>query len=92
VGLTRSTAYRYALDGVRCNAMACGAVETNIMQSVDPSKIDQGGAARYGLYQKLIPAYLKPIDIANLALFLASDESPHVNGAIIPIDGGWTCA
>ena len=43
VGLTRQTAYRYALEGVRCNAIAAGAVETNIMQSVDP---DQDGSRR----------------------------------------------
>jgi NAD(P)-dependent dehydrogenase (short-subunit alcohol dehydrogenase family) len=92
VGLTRSTAYRYALDGIRCNAMACGGVETNIMQSVDPTKFDQAGAARYGGYQALIPAMLKPLEIAELALFLASDEAKHVNGAIIPIDAGWTAA
>jgi NAD(P)-dependent dehydrogenase (short-subunit alcohol dehydrogenase family) len=92
VGLTRSTAYRYALDGIRCNAMACGGVETNIMQSVDPTKFDQAGAARYGAYQAIIPAMLKPLEIAELALFLASDEARHVNGAIIPIDAGWTAA
>jgi NAD(P)-dependent dehydrogenase (short-subunit alcohol dehydrogenase family) len=92
VGLTRSTAYTYALQGIRCNAMACGAVETNIMQSVDPTKLDAEGAARYQAYQKLAPAYLKPIEVAQLALFLASDDSKHLNGAIIPIDGGWTAA
>ena len=43
-------------------------------------------------YAALIPAYLKPEDIANLALFLASDESCHINGAIIPADAGWTAA
>jgi NAD(P)-dependent dehydrogenase (short-subunit alcohol dehydrogenase family) len=92
VGLTRSTAYTYALQGIRCNAMACGAVETNIMQSVDSTKLDMEGAARYQAYQQLAPAYLKPGEVASLALFLASDESKHLNGAIIPIDGGWTAA
>jgi len=92
VGLTRSMANTYALQGIRCNAMACGAVETNIMQSVDPTKLDMEGAARYQAYQKLAPAYLKPEEVASLALFLASDESKHLNGAIIPIDGGWTAA
>lgn len=92
IGLTRSTAYTYALQGIRCNAMACGAVETNIMQSVDPTKLDGTGAARYGAYQALIPAVLKPVEIAQLALFLASDDAKHINGTVIPIDGGWTCA
>jgi NAD(P)-dependent dehydrogenase (short-subunit alcohol dehydrogenase family) len=92
VGLTRSTAYTYALQGIRCNLMACGGVETNIMQSIDPTKLNGAGAARYGAYQALIPAMLKPIEIAQLALFLASDDAKHVNGAIVPIDGGWTVA
>jgi NAD(P)-dependent dehydrogenase (short-subunit alcohol dehydrogenase family) len=92
VGLTRSTAYTYAPQGIRCNAMACGGVETNIMQSIDPTKINPAGGARYGAYQALIPAMLKPQEIAYLALFLASDESKHVSGAIIPIDAGWTVA
>jgi len=92
IGLMRSTAYRYALDGIRCNAMACGGVETNIMQSVDPTKIDPAGGARYGAYQALIPAVLKPVEIAQLAMFLASDDAKHLNGAVIPIDGGWTVA
>lgn len=92
IGLTRSTAYRYALQGVRCNAMACGGVETNIMQSIDPTKVDQEGAGRYAAYQALIPAFLKPTEVASLAMFLASDDSLRVNGAIIPIDGGWTVA
>jgi len=92
VGLTKNTAYRYEADGIRCNAMACGGVETNIMQSVDPTKIDPAGGARYGAYQALIPAMLKPVEIAQLAMFLASDDAKHLNGAVIPIDGGWTVA
>jgi NAD(P)-dependent dehydrogenase (short-subunit alcohol dehydrogenase family) len=59
---------------------------------MDMATIDQAGAARYAAYQALIPAYLKPTEIAELASFLASDEARHINGAIIPIDGGWTVA
>ncbi len=92
VGLTRQTAFRYALEGVRCNAIAAGAVETNIMQSVDPTKMDAAGSGRCQAYYGVIPAQLKPEEIANLALFLASDESMHINGAIIPADAGWTAA
>lgn len=92
IGLTKSTAWRYALEGIRCNAMACGGVETNIGQSIDPAHVDRTGAARYGQYQALIPVNLKPVEIARLALFLASDEAEHINGAVIPIDGGWLSA
>ena len=39
-----------------------------------------------------MPAALDAEDIAALALFLASDESRYINGAIIPADAGWTAA
>ena len=40
-------------------------------------------------FAALAPGYLDPGDIAALALFLASDESRTINGAIIPADAGW---
>lgn len=52
-------------------------------------RLDPTGAARLGGFSALIPAYLEPGDIAALALFLASDTSRYINGAVIPADGGW---
>ena len=92
VGMTKQTAWRYALEGIRCNAIAAGAVATNIQQSVDLSKSDPVGSARAQAYYAAIPGQLQPADIANLALFLASDESAKINGAIIPADAGWLSA
>ncbi len=92
VGLTRSTAFQYAKSGLRCNAIASGGVATNIMQSVDPTKLDQAALGRLGPYHAVNPGMLEPIDIANLVLFLASDEARYINGAIIPADMGWTSA
>jgi NAD(P)-dependent dehydrogenase (short-subunit alcohol dehydrogenase family) len=92
VGLTKNTAYRYAADGIRCNAVACGGVETNIMSSVDQSKLDMVALGVLGKYQAVMPVLLKPIEIAYVALFLASDEALHINGAIVPADGGWSAA
>jgi NAD(P)-dependent dehydrogenase (short-subunit alcohol dehydrogenase family) len=40
--------------------------------------------------QALAPAPGQPSDIANAALFLASDDSKYVNGVVMPVDGGWT--
>ncbi|MDO8881081.1 MAG: SDR family oxidoreductase [Coriobacteriia bacterium] len=92
VGLTKNTAWFYTKQGVRCNAIIAGGVETNIMASVDPSKIDGAGAQQAGIYGGIIPAMLKAIDIANLALFLASDESKMINGALVSADAGWSAA
>jgi NAD(P)-dependent dehydrogenase (short-subunit alcohol dehydrogenase family) len=92
IGLTRSTAYQHAKQGLRCNAIASGGVETNIMQSIDPTKIDQAALGRLGAYHATNPGMLQPIDLANLTLFLASDEARYINGAIIPADMGWRAA
>jgi len=89
VGLTRNTAWYYAKQGIRCNAMIVGAVKTNIMASVDPSKIDPAGAGQAGIFSGITPAFLEPGDVADLALFLASDDSKMINGALINVDGGW---
>jgi NAD(P)-dependent dehydrogenase (short-subunit alcohol dehydrogenase family) len=92
VGLTRNTAWIYATQGIRCNAICPGATKTHIAETMTPERMDPAGSARAGAYAALIPAMLDPEDIAALALFLATDESRYVNGAIIPADAGWTAA
>ncbi|MEZ4581422.1 MAG: SDR family oxidoreductase [Caldilineaceae bacterium] len=62
---------------------------THIGESMPEDRLDPTGAARAAEFAALAPVYLQPDDIAALALFLASDESRHINGAIIPADGGW---
>ncbi len=89
VGLTRNTAWMYAKQGIRCNAICPGATVTNIVETMPRDRLDPGGAARVQPFAALAPAYLQPGDIAALALFLASDEARQVNGAVIPADGGW---
>lgn len=92
LGLTRNTAWMYAKQGVRCNAICPGATATNIAETMPADRLDPAGAARAGEYAALIPAVLEPTDIAALAVFLASDESCRINGAIITADAGWTAA
>jgi NAD(P)-dependent dehydrogenase (short-subunit alcohol dehydrogenase family) len=92
VGLTRNTAWMYAKQGIRCNAICPGGTRTHISETMPQERLDPAGAARAGTYAALMPAMLEPEDIAALALFLASDESRYINGAIIPADAGWTAA
>ncbi|HEU0026540.1 MAG TPA: glucose 1-dehydrogenase [Ktedonobacterales bacterium] len=89
VGLTRNTAWMYATRGIRCNAICPGGTKTNIAETMPQERLDPAGSQRAGAFSALIPVYMDPEDIAALALFLASDESRHINGAIIPADGGW---
>jgi NAD(P)-dependent dehydrogenase (short-subunit alcohol dehydrogenase family) len=89
VGLTRQTAWRYAKDGIRCNAICPGAVKTNIEETMPQDRLDQVGFARAWEFNALAPALLEPTDIASLAVFLASDDSRSVSAAVIPVDAGW---
>lgn len=88
VGLTKNTAYLYAKEGIRCNGIAPGAVETNIGQSM--TNINEFGMGRTMLGMGLNPRTAKPEEIAQLALFLVSEDSSFVNGAIVVADGGWS--
>lgn len=92
IGLTLNTAWMYATRGVRCNAIAVGGVTTNIMESVDTSKMHAEGLARSSVYYPLNPGMLEPIDIARVISFLAGRNAGKVNGAIVPADGGWLAA
>ncbi|AMN47992.1 3-ketoacyl-ACP reductase [Steroidobacter denitrificans] len=89
IGLTRSTAWMYAQQNIRCNAILPGGVQTSIVSSMDPNKWDAEGTARVGVFHQTMPGILEPIDIALLALFLASDEARQINGALVSADGGW---
>lgn len=90
IGLTKNTGFMYAKKGIRCNAIAPGAVETNIALSMN--NINQFGMERAGLTHGLSPRSGQPEEIAQVALFLASDESSFVNGTVVVVDGGWTAA
>jgi NAD(P)-dependent dehydrogenase (short-subunit alcohol dehydrogenase family) len=94
VGLTKNTAWMYAPQGIRCNGMAVGGVATGIMENtagkVAAMDVTSVGPARAGAWASMAPSFGEPIDIAYCALYLASDESKFVNGAIVNIDAGWS--
>jgi NAD(P)-dependent dehydrogenase (short-subunit alcohol dehydrogenase family) len=90
VGMTRSTAWLYAKRGIRCNAVMPGGTFTNIVQPTDMEKWDQEDAARIIAYHSLMPKMMETAEIAELAVFLATDAARGINGAVIAADGGWT--
>jgi len=88
IGLTKNVGFQYAKLGVRCNAIAPGAVNTNIGTTIyDPSKF---GMERAMAGINLNPRVGEPEEIARIAIFLACDDSSLINGAIITTDAGWT--
>ncbi|MGE6256969.1 SDR family oxidoreductase [Heyndrickxia sporothermodurans] len=88
VGFTKNTGFMYAQKGIRCNAIAPGAVETNIASTM--TNINQFGASRQQLGMGINPRAGKPEEIAKVALFLAADDSSFLNGTVITADGGWS--
>lgn len=88
VGITKNTGFMYAQKGIRCNAIAPGATMTNIAATMN--NVNEFGASRTKVTQGVIPRVGQAEEIAQVALFLASDESSFVNGAVIAADAGWT--
>ncbi|PPU44603.1 2-deoxy-D-gluconate 3-dehydrogenase [Xanthomonas arboricola] len=84
-GITRLLANEWASKGVTTNAIAPGYMATDntaqLRADQDRNKaiLDRIPAARWGV----------PADLGGTAVFLASSASDYVNGAIIPVDGGW---
>ena len=87
VGLTKNIGYQYAQKGIRCNAIAPGGVNTNIVFGMEPHPF---GFQRMNAGAANIPPAANPDAIAELALYLASDRSVFINGDVITADGGWT--
>ena len=84
VGLTRSVAYDYGPHGIRCNVIAAGAIKTRISPAAG-SELHQRQ-----LSKTFLGRIGEPSEVAKAVVFLASDDSTYITGAVIPVDGGWT--
>ncbi len=84
VSLTRTLALEWGRDAIRVNAVAPGFVETP-MTSVVPDKVREKAIASTPLRRTG-----RPEEIANVALFLASDEASYMTGQTLLVDGGRT--
>jgi NAD(P)-dependent dehydrogenase (short-subunit alcohol dehydrogenase family) len=83
VTLTMSVATAFGKQGVRCNCISPGAIKTPSLVNACPPEI-----LEVIEQSNLVPRLGEAEDIANLALFLASDESSYITGQVIRCDGG----
>ncbi|KMT63283.1 SDR family oxidoreductase [Paenilisteria newyorkensis] len=88
VGFTKNVGFQYATKNIRCNAIAPGAVETNIGTTLYAP--DEFGQSRATIGMGTNPRVGQASEIAKVALFLASDDSSFVNGTVVTADAGWT--
>jgi NAD(P)-dependent dehydrogenase (short-subunit alcohol dehydrogenase family) len=84
IAMTRTLAVEHAQYGIRCNCIIPGAVKTPLVGEItleyEAAVVKNIPMARWG----------EPLDLAKMALFLASDESSWVTGAMFVVDGGFT--
>ena len=93
VGLTKSFAVELGPFGVRCNAIKPGYFHTSLgggLKEGEPPGPDERGFVADLETHTPLARMADPREIAGLAVYLASDASSFVNGALIPIDGGLT--
>jgi len=86
IGMTKTAAKELGAKGVNVNAIAPGMIWTDMMKNMPPETLKQMDM----MLPFIVPMNRKgsPQDIANLALFLASDESSFITGQVIFCDGG----
>jgi len=87
ISLTQLTANLLGGTGVRINAICPGIIETGMTKPIFDRAKERGTQDKIGQLNPL-RRYGHPEEIANMALFLASDESSYVNGQAFPVDGG----
>lgn len=87
IGMTKSTSVMYAAKGIRTNAVAPGAVSTNIEAPMNSAR---AGEVLGPIFQTILPPSATSEQLAAAITWLASDDSANVTGIVLASDGGWS--
>jgi NAD(P)-dependent dehydrogenase (short-subunit alcohol dehydrogenase family) len=92
--LTKTIAREVGPYNVRCNCVVPGPIATELLLNYAKRIAGEQGVAEEVIHEKLqgdcvLKTYSTPEDVANLALFLASDQARTITGQSINVDGGW---
>jgi NAD(P)-dependent dehydrogenase (short-subunit alcohol dehydrogenase family) len=98
IGLTRQLACDYSEQGITVNAICPGSIQTDVRKNsgailgADTVDMNRGVGADPDAWKRTIPARRRglPQEVADVAVFLATDAAAYVSGQAIAIDGGWT--
>lgn len=90
IGLTKHTALRFAGKGIRCNSVCPSTIVTPRTRNINPASLDPDRMGQRAKHADLRVQPCMPIDVANILLFLASDESKSITGQVIVSDYGST--
>jgi NAD(P)-dependent dehydrogenase (short-subunit alcohol dehydrogenase family) len=86
IALTKVLAKEWGADNIRANVICPGLIDTKFSQALTENE----KILKHVLAKQALPQLAQPIDIAGLALFLASDASSFCTGSVITADGGYT--
>lgn len=89
IALTKAMALDLGAAGIRANAVAPGFIQS---EAVEEQRTNEAAARALDAIQRFIPAqrFATRTDVANAAIFLASDDAAYTNGAVLSVDGGLT--
>jgi 2-keto-3-deoxy-L-fuconate dehydrogenase len=92
ISLTKTMALDFAMDGIRVNAIAPGAIDTPMLRRsfaryADPEPVREASRNRHAMRR-----FGKANEVAEAALHLASDASSFTTGTVMVVDGGWLAA
>ncbi|MGH8531389.1 MAG: 3-hydroxybutyrate dehydrogenase [Gammaproteobacteria bacterium] len=96
LGLTKTVALEVAEHGITCNAICPGYVFTPLVEGQIDDTAKARGISREAVIRDVLLAaqatkqFVKPEDLGQLTVFLASDAAAQITGAALPVDGGWT--
>ena len=89
IGLTKSVALDYATQGIRCNAICPGAVDTPSLDERFGARLDPDAARKAFVARHPLGRIGSPSEVAALCVYLGSDESAFTTGQAMVIDGAW---
>lgn len=90
IGLTKHTAMRFTGTGIRCNSVNPSTIITPMTMTTDPKSLNPNMMGQMQKHMNLSVQPCMPADVANVLLFLASDESRAITGQVIVTDFGAT--
>jgi 2-keto-3-deoxy-L-fuconate dehydrogenase len=92
ISLTKTMAVDFATDGVRVNAIAPGAIDTRLLNRSFARHADSETARETSRNRHALRRFGRAEEVAEAALYLASDASSFTTGTVMVVDGGWLAA